>query len=73
MEIKTEYFNEVFESGGEVRERYRPLFEALERMGEEEFATRCKRAGERLRELGAIFPPPLYLLHGEVLCSTLLV
>jgi uncharacterized circularly permuted ATP-grasp superfamily protein len=26
--------------------------------GEEEFATRCERAGERLRELGATFPLP---------------
>ena len=58
MEIKTEYFNEVFEPEGKVRERYRPLFEALERMGEEEFATRCERAGERLRELGATFRLP---------------
>jgi uncharacterized circularly permuted ATP-grasp superfamily protein len=58
VEIKTEYFNEVFEPGGEVRERYRPLFEALERMGEEEFAARCERAGEKLRELGATFPLP---------------
>ncbi len=58
MEIKTEYFNEVFEPGGKVRERYRPLFEALERIGEEEFAARCSRAGEKLRELGATFPLP---------------
>ena len=58
MEIKTEYFNEVFEPEGKVRERYRPLFEALEHMGEEEFATRCERAGEKLRELGATFPLP---------------
>ena len=58
MEIKTEYFNEVFEPEGRVRERYRPLFEALERIGEEEFAARCARAGEKLRELGATFPLP---------------
>ncbi|MCA1716818.1 MAG: circularly permuted type 2 ATP-grasp protein [Actinobacteria bacterium] len=58
MEIKTEYFNEVFEPGGRVRERYQPLFEALERIGEEEFAARCARAGEKLRELGATFPLP---------------
>ncbi len=58
MEIKTEYFNEVFEPGGKVRERYRPLFEALERIGKEEFAARCARAREKLRELGATFPLP---------------
>lgn len=58
MEIKTEYFNEVFEPGGKVRERYRPLFEALKRIGEEEFAARCSHAGEKLRELGATFPLP---------------
>ncbi len=49
MEIKTEYFNEVFEPGGKVRERYRPLFEAMERVGEEEFAIKCERASEKLR------------------------
>ena len=58
MEIRTEYFNEVFEPGGRVRERYRPLFEALERIGEEEFAARSARAEEKLRELGATFPLP---------------
>ena len=58
MEIKTEYFNEVFKPGGKVRERYHPLFEAMERMGEKEFATKCKRASEKLRELGATFPLP---------------
>jgi uncharacterized circularly permuted ATP-grasp superfamily protein len=58
MEVKTEYFNEVFEPGGRVRERYRPLFEALERIGEEEFAARSARAEEKLRELGATFPLP---------------
>ncbi|MDQ3285558.1 MAG: circularly permuted type 2 ATP-grasp protein, partial [Actinomycetota bacterium] len=58
MEIRTEYFNEVFEPEGKVRERYRPLFEALEHMGEEEFAARCERAEEKLRELGATFPLP---------------
>ncbi|MEJ7872349.1 MAG: circularly permuted type 2 ATP-grasp protein, partial [Rubrobacteraceae bacterium] len=58
MEIKTEYFNEVFEPGGELRERYKPLFETLERIGEEELAKRSKRAGEKLRELGATFPLP---------------
>jgi uncharacterized circularly permuted ATP-grasp superfamily protein len=58
MEIKTEYFNEVFEPGGAIRELYRPLFEILERIGEEEFAVRSARADEKLRELGATFPLP---------------
>ena len=58
MEIKTEYFNEVFEPGGEVRERYRPFLECLERLGEEELAQRSARADEKLRELGATFPLP---------------
>src|SRR5215210_837710 len=58
MEIKTEYFNEVFEPGGSVRELYRPLFETLERIGEEEFTGRSARADEKLRELGATFPLP---------------
>jgi uncharacterized circularly permuted ATP-grasp superfamily protein len=58
MEIKTEYFNEVFEPGGAVRELYRPLFEILERIGEEKFAVRSARADEKLRELGATFPLP---------------
>jgi uncharacterized circularly permuted ATP-grasp superfamily protein len=58
VEIKTQYFNEVFEPGGKVRERYHPLFEAMERMGEKEFATKCERASEKLRELGATFPLP---------------
>ncbi len=58
MEIKTEYFNEVFEPGGGLRELYKPLFETLERIGEEKFAKRSKRAGEKLRELGATFPLP---------------
>lgn len=35
VEIKTEYFNEIFEPRGRVRERYRPLFEALGHIGEE--------------------------------------
>jgi uncharacterized circularly permuted ATP-grasp superfamily protein len=56
MEISMEFFNEVFEPGGAIRERYRPLFEVLERIGEEEFASRSARAGEKLRELGATFP-----------------
>ncbi len=58
MEIETEYFNEVFEPGGKVRERYRPLFEVLERIGEEGFAARSARSKEKLRELGATFPLP---------------
>lgn len=58
MEIKTEYFNEVFEPGGEIRELYKPLFETLERIGEEELARRSARAGKKLRELGATFPLP---------------
>jgi uncharacterized circularly permuted ATP-grasp superfamily protein len=58
MEIKAEYFNEVFESGGEIRELYRPLFEILERIGDEEFANKGERANEKLRELGATFPLP---------------
>ncbi len=58
MEIKTEYFNEVFEPGGGLRELYKPLFETLERIGEEELAERSERAGEKLRELGATFPLP---------------
>jgi uncharacterized circularly permuted ATP-grasp superfamily protein len=58
MEIKTKHFNEVFEPGGEIRELYRPLFQGLERLGEEELAGRSARAGEKLRDLGATFPLP---------------
>jgi len=58
VEIKTEYFNEVFEPGGEVRERYQTFLESLERLGEEELAQRRARADEKLRELGATFPLP---------------
>ena len=58
MEIKTEHFNEVFEPGGEIRELYRPLFQGLGRLGEEELAGRSARAGEKLRDLGATFPLP---------------
>ena len=58
MEIKTEYFNEAFEPGGEIRERYRPFLESLERLGEEELAQRSARADEKLREFGATFPLP---------------
>jgi uncharacterized circularly permuted ATP-grasp superfamily protein len=56
MEIRIEHFNEVFEPGGAIRERYRPLFETLERIGKEDFADRSARADEKLRELGATFP-----------------
>ncbi|HLL38717.1 MAG TPA: circularly permuted type 2 ATP-grasp protein [Rubrobacteraceae bacterium] len=58
MKIKTKHFNEVFEPGGEIRELYRPLFQGLERLGEEELAGRSARAGEKLRDLGATFPLP---------------
>ena len=58
MEIKTKHFNEVFEPGGEIRELYRPLFQGLERLGEEELAGRSARADEKLRDLGATFPLP---------------
>src|SRR5919112_126395 len=58
MEIKAEYFNEVFESGGEIRELYRPLFEILERIGDEKLANKSERANEKLRDLGATFPLP---------------
>src|SRR5215210_2019376 len=58
MKIEAEYFNEVFESGGEIRKLYRPLFETLKRIGEKELAERSARADEKLRELGATFPLP---------------
>ena len=53
-----QHINEVFEPGGKVRELYRPLFETLEYIGEEEFANRSAQADDRLRELGATFPLP---------------
>ena len=58
MEIRTEYFNEVFESEGAAREFYRPLLETLERLGEEGISGKSARADALLREFGATFPLP---------------
>lgn len=37
---------------------YEPLVEAMRNIGSEESTERCARGRERLRELGATFPPP---------------
>ena len=54
----TSTYNEALERGGEVRGPYRPLFEAMERMGPGMMAERHARAEEKLREIGATFPLP---------------
>ena len=56
--IETSVLNEVYDEAGETRDFYRPLLDALSRMGPEEFAERRGRAEDLLGDLGATFPLP---------------
>lgn len=58
METKSSFFNEVFRERGVARGHYEPLVKTMRSLGEDEFAERCGRGSERLRELGATFPLP---------------
>lgn len=58
METKISCYNEVYESGGAIREPYRPMLKVIKGMEQEDFTRRLAAADDALRELGATFPLP---------------